>query len=50
MGLGTDTAPVSELLHKEKLSRFVNLAKTSHNFVIYDIPFNSATGFLSEIT
>ena len=50
MGLGTDTAPVSELLHKEKISRFVNLAKTSHNFVIYDIPFNSAIGFLSEIT
>lgn len=50
MGLGTDTAPVSELLHKEKISRFVNLAKTSHNFVIYDVPFNSATGFLSEIT
>lgn len=50
MGLGTDTAPVNELLHKEKISRFVNLAKTSHNFIIYDVPFNSATGFLSEIT
>ena len=49
MGLGTDTAPVNELLHKEKISRFVNLAKTSHNFVIYDIPFNVATGFLSDI-
>ena len=50
MGLGTDTAPVNELLHKEKISRFVNLAKTSANFVVYDIPFNSATGFLSEVT
>lgn len=50
MGLGTDTAPVSELIHKEKLSRFVNLSKTSHNFVIYDIPFKDATGFLSELT
>ena len=50
MGLSTDTAPVSELLHKEKISRFINLAKTSHNFVIYDVPFSSATGFLSEIT
>lgn len=49
MGLGTDTAPVNELLHKEKISRFANLAKTSHNFVIYDIPFNIATGFLSDI-
>ena len=50
MGIGTDTAPVNELLHKEKISRFVNLAKTSHNFVIYDIPFASAVGYLSEIT
>ncbi len=50
MGMGTDTAPVNELLHKEKISRFVNLAKTSHNFVIYDIPFASAVGYLSEIT
>jgi cellulose biosynthesis protein BcsQ len=50
MGLGTDTAQVSELLHKEKISRFVNLVKSSHDFVIYDIPFRSATDYLSEIT
>jgi hypothetical protein len=49
MGLGTDTAPVSELIHKERLPRFINLAKTSNNFVIYDVPFNSAIGFLSDI-
>ena len=50
MGIGTDTAPANELIHKEKISRFVNLSKTSHNFVIYDIPFSTAVGFFSEIT
>jgi Mrp family chromosome partitioning ATPase len=50
MGLGTDTAQVNELLHKEKISRFANLVKSSHDFVIYDIPFKSATDYLSEIT
>lgn len=50
MGLGADTAPVDELLHKEKISRFVNLAKSSHNFVIYDVPFDDATNFLSDLT
>lgn len=50
MGMGSDTAPVKDILHKEKLSRFVNISKTSHNFIIYDIPFNDATDFLAEIT
>lgn len=50
MGIGSDSAPVNELLHKEKISRFVNSAKTSHNFVIYDIPFKDASGYLSDIT
>lgn len=27
----------------------MNLAKTSYNFIIYDIPFQAATGFLSEM-
>lgn len=49
MGLGTDSAHVQDILHKEKISRFYNLAKTSHNFIIYDIPFNTATDFLSDI-
>ena len=50
MGMGSDTAPVKDILHKEKLSRFVNISKTSHNFIIYDIPFSDATDFLAEIT
>lgn len=50
MGIGADVAPVEELLHKEKLGRFINMAKVQHNFVIYDIPFNKATTFLSDVT
>ena len=50
MGIGADGASVDELIHKEKLNRFTNLAKTSHNFVIYDIPFGDATNFLSDVT
>ena len=50
MGLSSDTAPVSDMLHKEKISRFINSVKSYHNFVIYDIPFQSAVGYLSDIT
>lgn len=50
MGLGADTATAEELLHKEKINRFANLAKSTHNFVIYDVPFNDATNFLSDLT
>ena len=50
MGMASDSAPVNRLLHKDKFSRFINLAKTSHNFVIYDIPFETAVGFGSEFT
>ena len=50
MGLAADAESVSEVIHKEKLNRFVNVAKQQHNFVIYDIPFKDTTNFLSEIT
>jgi len=50
MGLATDSTPVNELIHKEKISRFINLAKTSYNFVVYDIPFTSAISYLAEMT
>lgn len=50
MGIATDTAPVEDILHKEKIARFINLAKTSYNFVIYDVPFKETVGFLSDIT
>ena len=50
MGMATDTAPVKDLLHKEKLNRFVNVAKSNYNFVIYDMPLDDATNFLADIT
>ena len=50
MGLGTDKATVNELLHKDKLARFANLAKADTDFIVYDIPFEDATNFLSDIT
>lgn len=50
MGLGADVAPINELLHKEKINRFFNLSKTSHNFIIYDVPFDTCVGYLSDIT
>lgn len=50
MGIGADVAPIEELLHKEKIGRFTNMAKVQHNFVIYDIPFSKATTFLSDVT
>lgn len=50
MGIGGDTAPVTDIIHKDKISRFVNAAKSKYHFVIYDIPFKDATSYLSEIT
>ena len=37
------------MLHKEKITRFINNAKSGYNFVIYDVPFNTATTYLSEV-
>lgn len=50
MGLGSDTAPVQDILQREKISRFSNLCKTANNFIIYDVPFSSATNYLADLT
>lgn len=50
MGMGSDIQPIQEMIHKEKIARFMTNAKSTHNFVIYDIPFDIATDFLSDIT
>jgi Mrp family chromosome partitioning ATPase len=50
MGLGSDVAPVSEMLQEDRIQRFLNLAKSSSHFIIYDVPFNSAKGFLKDVT
>lgn len=49
MGLGGDIVPLEKIVQTQKLSRFINLAKTSHNFVIYDIPFNDAVGCAEDV-
>lgn len=50
MGMGADVQPISDMIHKDKIGRFITNAKSTHNFVIYDIPFETATDFLSDIT
>lgn len=50
MGLGADVRPIEEMIKKEKLNRFFNTVKNKHQFVIYDLPFDYATGYCSEIT
>ena len=50
MGLGSDSAPIENLIQPDKIARFINLAKASHNFVIYDVPFKTAVGFGKDFT
>ena len=49
MGIASDSKKPDEAFKQDKLSRFATLAKSNHNFVIYDIPFEYATGHLSPI-
>lgn len=48
MGIAGDTATPEEILNKDKIARFINLVKPTHNFVVYDVPFDSAVDFLQE--
>lgn len=50
MGIGGDTAPVEDTIQKDKISRFVNLAKSQYNFIIYDTSFKDTTTYLQDIT
>lgn len=50
MWVGGDCNSVEEVIQKEKLARFINSVKASYNFIIYDIPFESAVGYLHDIT
>lgn len=50
MGMSSDSAQIDKIIHKDKISRFINLAKTSHNFVVYDVPFKTAMGFGKDFT
>lgn len=50
MWIGGDCVPVEDIIKREKLTRFINSVKSKYNFTIYDCPFNSAVGFLQDIT
>ena len=47
--MGGDCAKASEVISKDKITRFMNYIKTSYNFAIYDMTFEDATGFLRDI-
>ena len=49
MGMGSDTKKPDEAFVKDKVIRFVNSAKASHNFIIYDVPFEYAVGHLEGV-
>ena len=43
MGMASDSVKFSEVIQKEKINRFINMAKMNYNFVLYDCPFDIAT-------
>ena len=49
MGMASDSKKPEEAFKKDKLARFINMAKSSHNFVIYDVPFDAATHHLDQV-
>ena len=49
MWMGGDCVPIEDIIKQEKLTRFINSVKSSFNFTIYDIPFNTATTFLRDV-
>ena len=50
MGMASDSTEITNIIDKSKINRFVNLAKSTYNFVIYDAPFEVATEHLPELT
>lgn len=50
LGLALDSKPLEEMIQKNRVMKFANSAKNGHNFVIYDTPFEAATGHLDDLT
>lgn len=50
MGLGGDIVPLEKMIQTQKLNRFINAAKSNHQFVIYDIPFKNAVGCVGDVS
>ena len=49
-GLAADLEKATNMVDTSKLSRFMNTARTTYNFVILDIPFDEATTTLRDMT
>ena len=49
MGIGGSVIDLKNVIKDNKLARFINLARTGHNFVIYDIPFEDAIDYLDNV-
>lgn len=50
MGLGGDIVIGEKLAPKQKLARFSSSVRNNYNFIIYDMPFDVATNYASDIT
>lgn len=50
MWMGGDCVPIESIIKKDRIPRFLSMIKGKYNFVVYDMPFNLATGYLSDIT
>lgn len=50
MGMGSDAVNVKDIVQRDKLSRFINMSKNEHNFVIYDVPYEDAVDSLKEVS
>lgn len=48
--MASDSVYPEDVIRKEKISRFGTVVKSSYDFIIYDIPFDYATTFFSDIT
>ena len=49
LGMAGELNAPDKVIHKQKLMRFASTAKNGHDFVIYDIPFDYAVDFFSDI-
>lgn len=50
LGLASDIIRGESLAPKQKLARFSSNVRNNYNFIIYDMPFDSATEYAADIT
>lgn len=49
MGMGADAREAKEAFKLDRITRFINQARYSYNFIIYDIQFDDMVGPLSQV-